>query len=102
MSTETKTKSIPLHEAVALLKSADAVQADLCGACVMFPGGLDLTGEDDNEFLSLHAESEGLEYDVTFAEGNNRTVEVDGHDLVFTDTEDNGVIVTPLFSRPLL
>ena len=103
MGTETKIKTIPLNKAIEILESADAVMADLGDTCVMFHSvDSDLTGEDDNEFLTLHTESEGLDYDATFAEGNNRTVEVDGQSLLFMDTEDNVVPVTPLFSRDLL
>ena len=105
MGVETQVKvTIPLAEAVRILKEADAVIADLeGGATVLFPGLEDLTGNPENEFLHLSCESEGESYSATFAEENNATVEVeDGDTLLFEDTEGCEVAITPLFHRALL
>jgi hypothetical protein len=95
--------SISLNAAFQILKEAEAVLVDLGGNCVTFSGiGEALDGAPEAEFLNLHSESEGEEFDVAFREGDNFTVEIDGNDLLLVDTEGNQVNVTPLFSRNLV
>ena len=95
--------SISLSAAFQILREAEAVLVDLGGNCVTFPGiGDALDGAPEAEFLNLHSESEGEEFDVAFREGDNSTVAIDGNDLLLVDTEGNQVNVTPLFSRNLV
>lgn len=93
-------KTITLQETVKILTDSAAVIWDDNFLC--YPSVADLTGEDDNEFLRLFVvDDEGLEYEVRFAEGLNRSVAVVSGCMFLTDTEGNEVQISILVPAKL-
>lgn len=92
---------LPLEAAVKVLQQAEGVVFDSGGHVITFHSPADLNGTDENEFLSLGWVEEGQDFEIRFAEGNNRLVTVSGSDLFLTDTEGDEVQVTPLYPMEL-
>jgi hypothetical protein len=77
-------KKITLEKAFDIIQHASALIIN--DSTLLYPGLWELTGTDDNEFLYLSWEEDGLEYHLTFTEGQNREVEVSGSSLFLYDT----------------
>lgn len=76
---------IPLQKAFKILEDASAVIIN--DDTLIYPSLSDLTGEDDNRFLYLEWEEEGLEYNLKFNEGDNQEVEIIGSCMFLYDTD---------------
>jgi hypothetical protein len=63
-------KIMPLKEAYQLLENASAVIIE--DDIVLYPSLWELRDDDTNEFLFFRWDDGGLEYDLTFKEGNNQ------------------------------
>ena len=96
--TTTANKTITLNEAFQILESASAVVVS--DNAVTYPGGLELTGEHDNQFLTVSWDEDG-EVEHTFLEGANQTVVLAGMSLFLVDREGEEIQITPLFPRSL-
>lgn len=86
-------KTITLQQAYQILEDCAAVQWGsedfLCVPALLPPNE-----DPENEFMYLNGEdSEGQEYSVTFKEGNNQTVKVDGSQLILEDTEGEECLI---------
>lgn len=92
-------KTITLTEAHHILENCSAVMIE--SNIVIYPGIADLTGEDENEFLYLSWEDEGLEYYVKFTEEPNKEVKIIGNSIFLIDHEGEEAEITPLFSKNL-
>jgi hypothetical protein len=89
--------TLTLKETYEILSDASAIVID--DGALMYPSLADLEDSDDNEFLYLGWEEEGLEYSVKFREGENQTVKASGSSLFLIDSEGDEVqlsILTPL------
>jgi hypothetical protein len=78
--------TITLQEAFAVLSDCAAVAVADDGS-LAYPQLHELDGEDDNEFAYFAWNSHGLGYEVKFAEGENREVQVLGNEMTLVDTE---------------
>ena len=74
-------KIITLKEAYNILQDASAVIID--DNVLVYPALDMIEGSDENEFLYLSWDDEGLGYEVKFCEGDNQEVEVAGSSLFF-------------------
>ena len=72
-------KIITLKEAYNILQDASAVIID--DNVLVYPALDMIEGSDENEFLYLSWDDEGLGYEVKFCEGDNQEVEVAGSSL---------------------
>jgi hypothetical protein len=88
------TRTIPLKRAFDILLESTAVVID--GNVLLYPSLDQLTGEDENEFLYVGWEYEGLEYNIRFVEENNREVLVENGTLILKDSDDDEVRIQPL------
>lgn len=93
-------KIITLKEAFEILENCSAIIID--DDVLIYPGLYEeLTGEDDNEFMYLSWESEGMEYGIKFNEGLNKAVKVIGSFLFLIDTEGEERQITILEPKNL-
>ena len=88
------TRTIPLKRAFDILLESTAVVIN--GNALMYPSLDQLTGEDENEFLYVSWEDDGLEYTARFVEENNREVLVENGTLVLKDSDGDEVRIQPL------
>ena len=79
--------SIPLKEAHRLLENAAAVIVN--NDALMYASVAALEGSEENEFLYLSWEVEGLEYSLKFAEGDNKLVKISPHSMRLLDMDAN-------------
>jgi len=87
-------KNISIENAAKLLERSAAITVDNERVTVN-PSFSMLTGEDDNEFMHISwVDSEGIEFSITFDEGNNREVKItDTGEMVMVDTDGNEVVL---------
>jgi hypothetical protein len=74
---------ISLEKAFEILQNASAVIID--DDIVLYPSLEDLQDDEAHEFLYLAWETEGLDYHLTFREGDNKEVEVVGSSMFLYD-----------------
>jgi len=77
-------KKITLKEAHIILEKANAVI--LNDDVVLYPSLWELRDDDTNEFLYFRWDDGGLEYTLTFKEGDNQEVKVSGSSICLIDT----------------
>jgi hypothetical protein len=79
-------KTISLKEAHEILERfTTAVVID--DSVLVYPRLSELKDSEDNEFLYLSWEDEGLEYSLTFSEGKNQSVKVSGSSMFLHDDD---------------
>lgn len=79
-------KTIPLKEAHEILERfTSAVVID--DSVLTYPRLSELKDSEDNEFLYLSWEDEGLEYSLKFSEGKNQMVKVSGSSMFLNDDD---------------
>jgi hypothetical protein len=81
-------KNITLKEAYQILEDASAVIID--NDVVLYPSLSDLEEDDTNEFLFFRWDDGGLEYTLTFEEGDNQEVKIVGSSMFLYDTDADG------------
>jgi hypothetical protein len=81
-------KKITLKEAYRMLEDASAVIID--NDVVLYPSLQELEEDDTNEFLFFRWDDGGLEYTLTFEEGDNQEVKIVGSSMFLYDTDANG------------
>lgn len=79
---------IPLQEALDLIESSDAVKL-LDGDGYILPHITtdDIRGDYDNEVMLVTWDEDGQDFAIRVPEEGNKTVERDGHKLIFCDNE---------------
>ena len=87
-------KTITLEEAHSILDNCSGVIID--DGSLTYPSVWELSGEEDKEFLFLHWEEEGLDFDITFKEGQNREVKISGCSMFLTDSDGDEMQLTIL------
>lgn len=92
-------KTITLNQAFNILQNCAAVVTETHN--VTYPNLDKLTGEEENEFMALSWEEDGLDYGVIFKEGNNQTVKVSGSSMFLEDNEGEEVQLTILVPQNL-
>lgn len=96
-------KTITLKEAYQILEDANAVIID--NDVVLYPSLDMIEGSDENEFLFFRWDDGGLEYTLTFKEGDNQEVKVVGSSMFLHDTdsegEDDHIQITILITKEL-
>jgi len=92
-------KEITLKEAYQILEDCSAVTID--DNALVYPGLNELTGDPQEEFLSLNWEEEGEEYGVHFLEGQNQNCTVSGCSLFLIDSEGEENQITILVPKQL-
>ena len=80
-------KTITLKEAYQILEDASAVIIN--DSTLVYPSLDMIEGSDENEFLYFTWDDEGLEYSLTFDEGDNQEVKISGSSLFLYDTDAN-------------
>jgi hypothetical protein len=85
MKTKGKYTTIPLSEAFSILLNADAVIVN--DDALMRPSVSSYEDDDDNEFLYLSWETEGLGYSLKFTEGDNKSVKATQTTLLLLDSD---------------
>ena len=80
-------KRITLKEAYQILEDASAVIIN--DSTLVYPALSDLEDSDENEFMYFKWDDEGLEYSLTFNEGDNQEVKISGSSLFLFDTDAN-------------
>ena len=79
-------KTISLKEAYEILERfTTAVVID--DSVLVYPRLSELKDSEDNEFLYLSWEDEGLEYSLKFSEGKNQSVKVSGSSMFLNDDD---------------
>jgi hypothetical protein len=79
-------KTISLKEAHEILERfTTAVVID--DSVLVYPRLSELKDSEDNEFLYLSWEDEGLEYSLKFSEGKNQSVKVSGSSMFLNDDD---------------
>ena len=81
-------KTITLEKAFEILVDADGIVID--DGVILYPSLDKLTGCDENEFMYLSWDDEGLEYSIKFCEGDNREVKISGSSMFLYDTDADG------------
>jgi hypothetical protein len=81
-------KKITLKEAYNILENASAVI--LNDDVVLYPSLWELRDDETNEFLYFRWDDGGLEYALTFNEGDNQEVKISGSSMFLYDTDSNG------------
>jgi hypothetical protein len=82
----TKMKTISLKGAYEILERyTTAVVID--DSVLVYPRLSELKDSEDNEFLYLSWEDEGLEYSLKFSEGKNQSVKVSGSSMFLNDDD---------------
>lgn len=92
-------KKITLKEAFAILEDCSAIIIE--DGVLTYPSLYDLEHSDENEFLYIHWDYEGLEFSVKFAEGENSEVRVSGSSMFLIDTEGEENHITILEPKNL-
>jgi hypothetical protein len=96
-------KTITLKEAYQILEDANAVIID--NDVVLYPSLWELRDDETNEFLFFRWDDGGLEYTLTFKEGDNQEVKVVGSSMFLHDTdsegEDDHIQITILITKEL-
>jgi hypothetical protein len=96
-------KTITLKEAYNILEDASAIIID--DNVLVYPALTGLEGSDDNEFLYFKWDDEGLGYELTFKEEDNREVKVVGSSMFLYDydaeTEEDHTQITILTTKEL-
>ena len=96
-------KTITLKEAYQILEDASAVIID--DDVVLYPSLWELQDDDTNEFLYFRWDDGGLEYTLTFKEGDNQEVKVVGSSMFLYDThakdKDDHLQITILTTKEL-
>jgi hypothetical protein len=88
-------KTIPLKKAYELIEGASAVIVN--NDALMYASTDGLNGDEDNEFLFLCWDAEGLEFRIIAREGENQNVKVtDQVDLILVDDEGDEFNLTLL------
>lgn len=87
-------KKITLKEAYAILENASAVIVDT--GFVTYPSLYELTDSDENEFLFLKWDDEGLEFSVKFEEQSNQEVAISGYSMFLVDSDGDEMQLTIL------
>ena len=80
-------KTISLEEAYQILGNASAVIIN--DSTLVYPSIYELEGSDENEFLYFKWDDDGLEYSLTFNEGDNQEVKISGSSMFLYDTDAN-------------
>jgi hypothetical protein len=80
-------KTITLKEAYQILEDASAVIIN--DSTLVYPALDMIEGSDENEFMYFKWDDEGLEYSLTFNEGDNQEVKISGSSLFLYDTDAN-------------
>lgn len=80
-------KTINIELAYKILGDASAVIIN--DSTLVYPSLYELEGSDENEFLYFKWDDEGLEYSLTFNEGDNQEVIISGSSLFLYDTDAN-------------
>lgn len=78
-------KTIPLKKAYELLENSSGVVID--DNVLVYPSLAEIEDSDENEFLYLSWQDEGLTYSVKFQEGENINVKISGSSMFLTDHE---------------
>lgn len=94
-----KMKTIDLQKAYDMIANSEAVIVDR--DAVVYPRFDNIKGDPSNEILFLYWEADGLEYSITVMEDGNENVKVDGTDLIFVDSDNHEVRITPLYSKEI-
>jgi hypothetical protein len=81
-------KTITLKEAFRILEDASAVIIN--DDVVLYPSLQELEEDDTNEFLYFRWDDGGLEYTLTFNEGDNQEVKIVGSSMFLYDTDADG------------
>jgi len=81
-------KTITLKEAFRILEDASAVIIN--DDAVLYPSLQELEEDDTNEFLYFRWDDGGLEYTLTFNEGDNQEVKIVGSSMFLYDTDADG------------
>jgi len=81
-------KKIALKEAYNILEQASAVIIN--DDVVLYPSLQELEDDDTNDFLYFRWDDGGLEYTLTFNEGDNQEVTITGSSMFLYDTNANG------------
>lgn len=93
---------IKLHKAFDLLSHCAAVIIVSDSAKpVIYPATDEITGENNNEFLFLGWEVDGLEFSATFIEENNQEVEINNSYMLLEDDEGDLIELKLLFPTNL-
>jgi hypothetical protein len=80
-------KTITLKEAYQILEDASAVIIN--DSIVLYPAFSGLEDSDENEFMYFKWDDEGLEYSLTFNEGDNQEVKISGSSMFLYDIDAN-------------
>jgi hypothetical protein len=80
-------KTITLKEAFQILEDASAVIVN--DYVLVYPALTDLEDSDENEFMYIAWDDEGLGYDLKFCEGDNQEVKISGASMFLYDTDAN-------------
>jgi hypothetical protein len=86
-------RSINITNAYELLASSSAI---LLEGRALVPELANLEYEPENEFLKLRWHELGLDFEVTFTEGDNEEVQVEGSVLTLTNNEGDSEELTLL------
>lgn len=81
-------KTITLKEAYQILEDANAVIID--NDVVLYPSLQELEDDDTNEFLFFRWDDGGLDYTLSFKEGDNQEVKVVGSSMFLYDIDSDG------------
>lgn len=81
-------KNIPIEDAYKILEDASAIIIN--DSVLVYPNLSDLDFSDENEFMYLSWDEEGLEYDLHFNEGDNQMVKIVGSSMFLYDTDADG------------
>ena len=81
-------KNIPIEDAYKILEDASAIIIN--DSVLVYPSLSDLEFSDENEFLYISWDEEGLVYDLHFNEGDNQMVKIVGSSMFLYDTDANG------------
>jgi len=81
-------KNIPLEDAYKILEDASAIIIN--DSILVYPCLSDLEYSDENEFMYISWDEEGLEYNLNFCEGDNQMVKIVGSSMFLYDTDSNG------------
>ena len=92
-------KTITLEEAYKILENCSGVIVD--DGAILYPSVWELNGKDENEFLYLSWEEEGLEFNVKFNEGSNREVKVSGCSMFLIEGDGEETQLTILVPQNL-
>ena len=82
-----QTKKVELEEAYEILSECEAVIVE---GYVMYPIVNELKDDEDNVFLELYWDDEGLVYILKFIEGDNKMVDIGESSIYLKDTGTDG------------